>query len=421
MKKNPFFTIIIPTRNGSTTIIPTLQTVLNQNFRNFEVIISVNHKEKTNKTISILKKIKDKRVRIFNTNKDLSMSENWEYALEKKIRGKYITFIGDDDAFTINAFEKASSLIKKYKIKILTWGLSGEYFWPNTGNYDANFLYLKSSGELILQKSSEIVKKVLNYNCSYTDLPMLYNSFIEKKIISNFKKKNKKFFLSRTPDVFSGFVIASSSEFFYRYNYPLQIAGVSKKSNGNAFFHKKKKFVAASRDFRKLKNIQFENNLVYAPSFPILTMESFLKAKNKIDNFKNFKIDLRRMMYEAFNETRNHPNRVKIEVIRALKIIGDLNNLKDWYKFLKAKKFRNIITPKPIERISNIKKHYIINLNKKDIKNVFDMCKYIEKRKILSSKQSIFYYFFYQMVYYFKTILKEYFYKYFLLKFYFEK
>ena len=384
---NVFFTIIIPTRNGSETIIPTINTILEQSFDDFEIIISVNHSSKKNKTLTILKKIKDKRIRIYCTGRDLSMTENWEYAIKKKINGSYITYIGDDDGFTKDALKKAYNIINKNKIKVLTWGLCGEYFWPNTKNSEANFLYIKSPGNLICKDTSEIINDVVNFRLPYTNLPMIYNSFVQKKIILNFKKKNNNFFWSRTPDVFSGFVIASQVKKFYLLNYPIQIAGVSQKSNGNSFFHKSRNFTTASKDFRNLKNISFEKNLVYAPSFPILTMESFLKARNKINYLKKFKINLKKMIYESVIENKYHPQRVQREVNLALKKISNINLLSDWFDFLKKRINKNPnLKPKELKNL--LRCHYVLNLKKKKINNVLDMVRYVDTSNILKNKQS---------------------------------
>ena len=57
--KNPFFSIVIPTRNRADTLKYTIKTILNQDFQDYEIIICNNNS--VDDTEEIVKKFSDKR------------------------------------------------------------------------------------------------------------------------------------------------------------------------------------------------------------------------------------------------------------------------------------------------------------------------------------------------------------------------
>lgn len=89
----PFYSIIIPTYNSSSTISECVESVLNQTFTNFEIIIIDGLS--TDKTVDIIRKYADKRIRI------VSEKDNGVYdAMNKGIdysTGEWLYFLGSDD------------------------------------------------------------------------------------------------------------------------------------------------------------------------------------------------------------------------------------------------------------------------------------------------------------------------------------
>ena len=92
--KNKLISIIINCYNGEKYLSKTLTSILNQKYKNYEVIFinncSLDSSEK------IYKKIKDKRFKYFKTKKKVKLYEARNLAL-KKCKGDFITFIDTDD------------------------------------------------------------------------------------------------------------------------------------------------------------------------------------------------------------------------------------------------------------------------------------------------------------------------------------
>lgn len=115
-----FFSIIIPCYNIELYISKTLDCVLEQTFKNFEVILI--NDGSTDKTGKILDeyKIKDTRIRVIH-KKNEGVSKTRNLGIEKS-RGKYIYFLDGDDLIEKNLLEKAYSILENKSVKMFSFG-----------------------------------------------------------------------------------------------------------------------------------------------------------------------------------------------------------------------------------------------------------------------------------------------------------
>ncbi|MFZ1705356.1 MAG: glycosyltransferase family 2 protein [Saprospiraceae bacterium] len=92
----PIFSVIIPTFQRVQLLQNSIQSVLNQSFEYFELIIVDDGS--TDETSSFVHSLKDSRVRyIFQEKGERSMARNLGI---QSARGKYICFLDDDDEYT---------------------------------------------------------------------------------------------------------------------------------------------------------------------------------------------------------------------------------------------------------------------------------------------------------------------------------
>ena len=88
--------VIIPVYNGENTIKQTIESVLNQSFTNFELIII--NAESTDATLAVISQIKDQRIKVFSYPKaNVAVNRNRGF---KQATGDYITFLDADDLWT---------------------------------------------------------------------------------------------------------------------------------------------------------------------------------------------------------------------------------------------------------------------------------------------------------------------------------
>ena len=167
-----FFTIIIPTFNSFSTISYTLQSILIQTFRNYEIIIIDNYS--TDFTIDKICSFKDFRIRI------ISESDKGVYdAMNKGItqaRGEWLLFFGSDDRLHNNdVLLKLADFLKSASNSVVYGDVEveGDVSWAKGEKiYGGKFSLYKLlrrniCHQAIFYKREFLLKNNLSYNLSY--------------------------------------------------------------------------------------------------------------------------------------------------------------------------------------------------------------------------------------------------------------
>lgn len=90
----PFFSICIATKNVESLIPMCLESLTNQNFTDFEVVIQ--DSLSTDSTLETVARVADPRISVVS-EKDCSIADAWNRAV-RRAKGKWIIFLGADDA-----------------------------------------------------------------------------------------------------------------------------------------------------------------------------------------------------------------------------------------------------------------------------------------------------------------------------------
>lgn len=101
----PNISVVVPTHNSEKTIKTTIESVLNQNFHDFEIIIINDGSDDS--TLDIISKIHDSRIKILTYSKagaNVSRNRGLSHAV-----GKFVSFLDADDIWTS---DKLQSQIK---------------------------------------------------------------------------------------------------------------------------------------------------------------------------------------------------------------------------------------------------------------------------------------------------------------------
>jgi glycosyltransferase involved in cell wall biosynthesis len=229
--KDLLFSIIIPTRQRHDTLKFAIQSVVNQTFQNFEVIVADNFS--TSETEEVAKSFSDDRIKYHRASYSLSMADNWELGLSKTT-GDYIFILGDDDALMPDALEIASQLINRDNYLIISW-LRYFYAWDTSiVPWLRNHLGVNLDRCAEVRNSRQFLHDFYRGKVEYEQLPMMYNSFVHRSIIDRVKSIHGRYFDTHCPDAFSGIANAYFSD-SYLYSYrALSITGTSGHSNGAA-------------------------------------------------------------------------------------------------------------------------------------------------------------------------------------------
>ena len=109
MSSNPQVSVVIPTCNRPNLLKRAIQSVLNQSFQDFEIIVIDDGLEK--RADNIIKKIDDARVVCIQNEKNLGASVSRNIGIKQAV-GKYITFLDDDDEFYPEKIKKQYQILE---------------------------------------------------------------------------------------------------------------------------------------------------------------------------------------------------------------------------------------------------------------------------------------------------------------------
>lgn len=174
---NELITVIINVYNGEKYIKKCLDSVVNQTYKNIEILI-INDGSR-DKTLDILKTYKDKRIRIISTeNKGLAFSRN--VGLDNA-KGDYYYFVDVDDFIENDTIEYLYNLCQKNNADIVTCECQDIY--------DYNFKVKKEKEKICIFSREEMLKTFLLNQINHCDAT--WNKLIKKDIFNDIRFENK--------------------------------------------------------------------------------------------------------------------------------------------------------------------------------------------------------------------------------------
>jgi glycosyltransferase involved in cell wall biosynthesis len=195
--KKPFFSIVTVVKNDDVNIQNTIQSIISQNYKNFEYIV-IDGKS-TDKTLKKINKYKNK-ISLILSEKDGGIY----YAMNKGIKlakGSFLLFVNSGDLLTKNALDIIYNLYKKNKKIDFIFGTVKRHYTSNTItksgynkfrlNYNFDFATSHSTGFFIkLDSLKKVGKFNTKYKCS-ADYDFYYRAIIIKKLKGISTNKNK--------------------------------------------------------------------------------------------------------------------------------------------------------------------------------------------------------------------------------------
>ncbi|MGM9506782.1 glycosyltransferase family 2 protein [Larkinella sp. GY13] len=194
----PFFSVIIPTNNSAEVISFCLESVLNQNFENFEILIM--DAVSSDNTLSIAQSYYDNRIRIFSEH-----DEGIYDAMNKGIvrsKGEWLYFLGSDDLlYKENILKYIYDLISLYNKLDVLYG--NVLMLPSNTIYDGEFTFEK-------MQTVTICHQAIFYKRSIFDDFGLYN--IKYKVFADHDINLNWLFSDKHKNLFINVIIAAYSE-----------------------------------------------------------------------------------------------------------------------------------------------------------------------------------------------------------------
>ncbi len=118
-KKEPLVSVMMPARNAGDFLLEAIESILNQTYKNLELIIVDD--ASTDDSYKIAKSFLDSRVRVFRNNKNLGITKSANFAVGKA-RGEFIARMDADDISYSDRIEKQVEFLLENKDTVAVGG-----------------------------------------------------------------------------------------------------------------------------------------------------------------------------------------------------------------------------------------------------------------------------------------------------------
>lgn len=247
------FSVIINCKNSEKYLKEAVDSVLDQSYEIFEIII-VDNNSKDN-TSKIIQSIVDPRIKYFKLNKDLTLGEARNFGILNS-NGKYIAFLDSDDFWHNDKLKKSLSQFINNKIALA---------YSNVSYFNENSSFNLYSG---LSSFSKIIFEDLLKNYNLCISSCVFNRIHINKLDYLFDPKlevceDLDFFLRLSNLGFANYV--DEVLVYYR----IHSNNLTKRKRLLFFKEKEYIFKKLAKNFRPkiLKNLFFENELDKAKYF----------------------------------------------------------------------------------------------------------------------------------------------------------
>ncbi len=233
METSPILSIIVPTKDNAVVAYQTINALAGLELENTEIIVHDNSKTDDLK-LKLGNLIKSNRVIYKHSDKLMSIIGNFNLSLETA-QGKYICFIGDDDAVH-PMITKVAHWADKNQIEAVVSKLKAIYYWPQSYSTQCRgrLLIERFTGEFTKHNCQEQLVKLLNNGClDYINyyLPKVYHGIVLREKVNQIKQICGAYFGGLVPDIYGVTALSLIIEEVTYIDFPLTISGISPKSN----------------------------------------------------------------------------------------------------------------------------------------------------------------------------------------------
>ena len=254
MKKN-LFSIILPVYNAEKYVANAINSVINQNYKNWELII-VDDGSNDNSYEIIKEFLNDNRINyIYEKNSGVSFARN--NAL-KHANGDYVLFIDSDDYFSVNLLSDMNKLLSEKNVDVVTFG-----YFTERGIIRKKYRFSSTVNQIL--EGEGLKREVKNNILSSYDFNCVWNSVIKNDIAKSIQFDKK---------------IINAEDLLYFYK-------VLKKSKSifitdEPYYHYIYNFDSVSHTKNIKKNIKKFSDLIYVYSIIDDDIGSLYQCKNRI-------------------------------------------------------------------------------------------------------------------------------------------
>jgi hypothetical protein len=228
---NPTFSIVIPSLRGESYLIEAVKSVLSQDFKDYELIVSLNGPSPEFE--SWASTLHSKQMRILKWPEINSMSSHWQRALSEAL-GRYVMILGDDDGLMPSALHDANRIIGKRPDCDIYWFRRAYFFWPGYPRRAKKPRVLSLASRTVFSfKTRPLFFLALLGFIEHFSMPQLYaTSFWRRTFLTQALAQSGSIKIKDLqPDVYSGVCAAVNNANTLFVLKPLSWVGTSLKSS----------------------------------------------------------------------------------------------------------------------------------------------------------------------------------------------
>ena len=151
----PMVSVCIPSYNIEKYIDITIESVLSQTYEDFELVIVDDNSN--DKTLDIIKRYNDDRIRVIINEDNLGPQENWNKAL-KEAKGRYIKILCHDDLLYTSCLQRQVEVLQNPRNARVTIVCSGRDIIDENSRKIIKRNFPKQKGVLL---GKDAIKKIV--------------------------------------------------------------------------------------------------------------------------------------------------------------------------------------------------------------------------------------------------------------------
>jgi hypothetical protein len=294
----PYFTVIIPTKNRRQRLLQATQSVLEQAFTDFELLIVDNDDEEATAAASPLPS--DPRIRILRTG-GLTMAENWETGY-RAAKGQYLLLLEDKSVLKSRALATLHRLTQEKTPLLLSWPqdiFNDLHSPPRVGRG-------LRTGRAAVMASREVITQFLTLPRGYYEqtLPRGLNSCLHFSLRDKILKEVNQLTPPYSPDYTIAFLQLAFCDEMLHIEDCLTVYGSCKESQGGRTLKGAHSAQDLKRNFAiESTAVLFEFTPLKSNILSVALYNEFIRMQNLAGrNLRGFHVSAAQVFYEAWND-----------------------------------------------------------------------------------------------------------------------
>jgi glycosyltransferase involved in cell wall biosynthesis len=296
---SPYFSVVIPTFNRSDLFPYTVQSILNQTFEDFEIVLSDNCS--SDNTPEIAQQFKDPRFKYVRTPRHFTIADSCEF-VRMKASGRSIIMLSDDDVLMKRALERYAAETEDCDTDFLFSSIA-EYRDASYPGPDKNSVTCPGfSGSSRVLSADEFVRPLFKLKPKFFMHPSA--CIFPKKIADYVERRTGRFFWTNGFEYSAFPICAVLAKRIVKIDLPLAILGRTAKTWGTNMGlcnPGKEKIQELINDVDHIRRFAPLHNFTMIN----LMTEGMLTAKHLFPNeFATYEFDERRYLRSTMRELR---------------------------------------------------------------------------------------------------------------------